>query len=290
MTHTIDGPTRQGWCLATPGIILTTALLALPLAFVATYSLWITPPVGPDIPSFDFGNWRRALVDAFYWQALARTLTNAAVVTLLCAALGYPPAYLLARLQGRKRALLTALIMLPFWISYVIRTMSWLPVLGASGLVNRILLWSGTVDAPVKFLFNRGAVVLGLVHYLLPFMIITIFTSLDAIDKALVPAARTLGCRPIEAFQHITFPLSISGLAAGSMLCFVLAAGSFVTAEILGGPRDYLFSALIYDQIIHRVNWPFGSVLSILLLAILGLLLAAYYRLVGGQRLLRAWL
>jgi spermidine/putrescine transport system permease protein len=286
MTRAIDGTNKTGALLALPAILVVGGLLVFPVSFVFLYSFWIRPSAGPDVPAFDLANWHRVLSDPFYWKSLGNTLLMSAAITAVCAILAYPVAYLLTISRGVVRTALFSAILLPFWISYVIRTMSWLPVLGASGVVNRLLQWSGLIQEPIKFLFSDGAVILGLVHYLTPFMILTLFTGLEAIDKSLVPAARTLGCRPVQAFLNVTLPLSFPALASGSMLCFVLAAGSFISAEILGGPGDYLFSSLIYDQIIHRINWPLGSVLSIFLLAILGVLLLVYYRLVGSRRLI----
>lgn len=287
VTRAIDGSTANGWALAAPAVLAVCCLLLVPAAIVAAYSLWVATPSG-DIPAFDTGNWAKVLADSFYWEALVYTYVVAALTTAVCALLGYPVAYVIASSRGRRKILLIVSVLLPFWISYVIRTMSWIYVLGNTGLVNRALLELGVIDEPVRLLFTTFSVVLGLVHYLLPFFILVLYVRLDAIDRALPAAAKTLGARPFAAFRHVTLPLSLPGLAAACLLCFILASGAFVTAEILGGPRDYLFATLVYEEFIRRLDWPLGSVLALVLVASLGLLVGLYYRVFGGARLFGA--
>jgi spermidine/putrescine transport system permease protein len=136
----------------------------------------------------------------------------------------------------------------------------------------------------LSLLYNEGSVILGLVHFLLPFMVLNVYVSLEAIDRNLLDASRSLGASELQSFREVTLPLSMQGLAAGGLLCFVLAAGTYITPVVLGGPRDAMFANLVFDAIITQLNWPLGSVLSIVLLIVLGSIVVLYNRLVGfGQ-------
>jgi spermidine/putrescine transport system permease protein len=178
----------------------------------------------------------------------------------------------------RNKAFLLLLLMLPFWISYIIRTMSWINILGVSGAVNYALQSLGVVSEPIQMLYNEATVILGLIHFLLPFMVLNIYVSLEGIDPNLTAAARSLGSTPFQAFREVTLPLSLPGLAAGSLLCFVLGSGTYITPIVLGGPGDGMFANLIYDAIITQLNWPLGSALSIVLLLVLGSVVLLYNR------------
>ena len=274
---------RQPWILLAPALTAVGLLLIVPLMFIVVYSFWLRSAAGADTPVF-LDNWQAALTDRFYRDILLNTLKIAAVTTVACAVLGYPAAYFIARSQGNKLILLV-LLMLPFWISYIIRTMSWINILGVSGALNSALIWVGIIDEPVQMLYNETTVILGLVHFLLPFMVLNIFVSLDGIDTNLEDAASSLGATRWQGFLQVTLPLSLPGLAAGGLLCFVLAAGTYITPVILGGPRDAMFANLVYEAIIRQLNWPLGSALSLLLLAVLGVLVLIYNRYLGMAQL-----
>jgi spermidine/putrescine transport system permease protein len=187
----------------------------------------------------------------------------------------------------RHKWLLLLLLIVPFWISFTIRTFSWIHILGEQGAINASLKWLGLIDQPIQMLYTEGSVIMGMIHFLLPYMILNIYVSLEGIDRNLISAARTLGCTNWQAFREVTLPLSLPGLGAGLLLCFVLAAGSYVTPQILGGTRDALFGNLIYDTIMAELNWPLGSTLSIVLLVLLGILSAIYSRYMGLSRMFK---
>ncbi|NMG37753.1 ABC transporter permease subunit [Chelativorans sp. ZYF759] len=275
---------RQPWILLSPALTAVTLLLFVPLMFIVVYSFWLRSAVGADTMGFHIDNWQRALTDPFYRYILWNTLKIAAITTVLCALLGYPAAYFIARSRGNKLVLLV-LLMLPFWISYIIRTMSWINILGTSGALNSALMSLGITSEPIRMLYNEYTVILGLVHFLLPFMVLNVFVSLDGIDTNLEDAANSLGATKWQAFTEVTLPLSLPGLAAGALLCFVLAAGTYITPLILGGPRDAMFANLVYEAIITQLNWPMGSALSLLLLFVLGLLVLVYNRYLGMSQL-----
>jgi spermidine/putrescine transport system permease protein len=272
------------WYLLSPALTAILMLLVIPAAFVFVYSFWLRTATGADVPELNLDNWKEVLGDPFYRDILLQTLRIALVTTLICAVVGYVPAYFVATTRFKHKALLLLLLMLPFWVSYIIRTMSWISILGASGVVNASLLWLGLIEQPLQLLYNEATVVLGLVHFLLPFMILNVYVSLDGIDRNLSDAAQSLGCTAWQAFREVTLPLSLPGLGAGSLLCFVLAAGTYITPMVLGGPRNAMFANLVFETIITQLNWPLGSALSIVLLLLLGTLVTIYSRFMGiGQ-------
>jgi spermidine/putrescine transport system permease protein len=277
---------RQPWILLTPALGAVTLLLLVPLLFIVVYSFWLRSAVGPDLVGFHLDNWQRVLTDPFYRYILLNTLKIAAFTTVICALLGYPAAYFIARSRGNK-LLLLLMLMLPFWISYIIRTMSWINILGSSGAMNTALMTLGLTSEPIRMLYNEATVILGLVHFLLPFMVLNIYVSLDGIDTNLEDAANSLGATRWQGFLQVTLPLSLPGLAAGGLLVFVLGGSSYITPLILGGPRDAMFANLVYEAIITQLNWPLGSALSLLLLIVLGALVLLYNRFLGLAQLTR---
>ena len=277
---------RQPWILLSPALLVVTLLLFVPLLFIVVYSFWLRTATGADEVGFFLDNWQEALGDPFYRDILLNTLKIAAITTVVCAVAGYPAAYFIARSKGNK-ALLLLLLMLPFWVSYIIRTMSWINILGVSGAFNTFLLWTGVTSEPIQMLYNEATVILGLVHFLMPFMILNIFVSLDGIDRNLEDAANSLGATRIQGFREVTLPLSLPGLAAGGLLCFVLAAGTYITPLVLGGPTDAMFANLVFEAIITQLNWPLGSALSLMLLVILGALVLLYNHFLGMAQLMK---
>jgi spermidine/putrescine transport system permease protein len=277
---------RAPWLLLSPALVAFVLLLIVPLLFIAVYSFWLRTATGADMPGFHLDNWHEALTDSFYRDILISTLRIAAITTLVCALMGYPAAYFIARSKGNK-AILLLLLMLPFWISYIIRTMSWINILGVSGALNSGLMALGVISEPIQMLYNETTVILGLVHFLLPFMVLNIYVSLDGVDVTLEDAARSLGATRWRAFLEVTLPLSLPGLAAGGLLCFVLGAGTYITPLVLGGPRDAMFANLVFEAIITQLNWPLGSALSLMLLAVLGALVLTYNRFMGMGQLMK---
>ncbi|WP_440995901.1 ABC transporter permease [Arhodomonas sp. SL1] len=280
---------RRPWVLLAPALTAVTFLLVIPVCFIVVYSFWLRTATGAEQVGFYLDNWREVLSDPFYRDILWQTLRIAGTSTIVCALMGYIPAYFIAYTRFQHKAYLLLLLMLPFWISYIIRTMSWINILGVSGAVNAILQWVGIISEPIQMLYNEPTVVLGLVHFLLPFMILNIYVSLDGIDRSLTDAAKSLGCTGWQAFREVTLPLSLPGLAAGSLLCFVLGAGTYITPMILGGPGNAMFANLVFDAIITQLNWPLGSALSLVLLVLLGGLVMIYTRYLGIDQIARSF-
>ena len=279
---------RQPWILLSPALTAVTLLLFVPRLFIVVYSFWLRTATGADQVGFYLDNWKEALTDRFYRDILLNTLKIAGITTIVCALMGYPAAYFIARARGNK-AILLLLLILPFWISYIIRTMSWINILGTSGAVNALLMGLGITAEPIQMLYNEVTVILGLVHFLLPFMVLNVFVSLEGIDTNLEDAANSLGATKWEAFTQVTLPLSLPGLAAGGLLCFVLGAGTYITPLVLGGPTDAMFANLVFEAIITQLNWPLGSALSLALLVILGAVVMLYTRYAGIHHLAKSF-
>ncbi|MGA0598351.1 ABC transporter permease [Enterovirga sp. CN4-39] len=278
---------HRPWLLLAPALVLLAVLLVAPMLVMTAYSFFEYVDIGVERPAFELKNWADFLRDPYYHYGLAKTARVALISTVASVVLGYVPALVIASTRSRGRWLLMLLLLLPFWISFVIRTMSWIQVLGANGLINAVLISLGLIDAPLELLYREAAVVMGLVHFLLPFTILNIFVALEGIDANLVPAARTLGASSFQAFLQVTLPLSLPGVATAALLAFVLAAGSYVTPLILGGPGDFLFGNLIYSAVMTELNWPLGATLAIALTVILAALLLIYNRFFGVDRLAR---
>ncbi|MCM2436081.1 MULTISPECIES: ABC transporter permease [Rhizobium/Agrobacterium group] len=274
--------------LIAPASAVIFLFLLIPAALIALYSLYEFAGAGRIGATLTFENWRELLGDPYYIGALFKTCRIALTATIACAVVGYPVAYFMWQTKPAQRIALVTLLIVPFWISFIIRTFSWVYILGDRGLINYALVSLGVVSAPIKILYTETAVLIGLVHFLLPYMVMNILVGLDNVDKNVLLAARSLGASEADAFRKITLPLSKSGLWAGSMLTFVLAAGSYITPTILGGPDDFLFANLVSDAINSQLNWPMGSTLSVTMLIILGSVTLLFVRFMGIGRLHRA--
>ncbi len=280
---------RRPWILLAPALVTIVMLVVVPMSFILVYSFYENIDLAVDRVAFQFSNWQALFLDNYYRIAIWKTLRLSVIVTVLAAVLGYIPAYFIAMTKFRQRWLLLLLLILPFWISFIIRTLSWIHILGNQGALNGLLQWLGVIDAPLQMMFTEATVIVGFLHVFLPYMILNVYVSLEGIDRNLEPAARTLGATPWQAFLEVTLPLSLPGLAAGCLLVFVLTGGSYVTPLILGGPSDYLFGNLIHDAVVSELNWPMGATLSFTLLVLLGAVVVAYSRLMGLNQLSKAF-
>lgn len=280
---------RRPWLLLSPALVFITALVVIPMAFILVYSFYENIDLAVDVPAFQFGNWEELFTDSYYHTAIWKTLRLSLIVTVLAAVLGYIPAYVIAMTKYRHKWLLLLLLILPFWISFIIRTLSWIHIFGNQSALNGLMNLLGLGDLPVQIMYTEFTVIVGFIHVFLPYMILNVYVSLEGIDKNLEPAARTLGATPWQAFKEVTLPLSLPGLAAGSLLVFVLTGGSYVTPLILGGPSDFLFGNLVYDAVVTELNWPMGATLSFTLLFLLGSVVILYSRLMGMNQLAKAF-
>ncbi len=280
---------RRPWLLLSPALLSIVALVVVPMSFILVYSFYVNIDLAVDRAAFQFSNWKELFQDSYYHVAIWKTLRMSVIVTILAAILGYIPAYFIAMTKFRHRWLLLLLLILPFWVSFIIRTLSWIHILGNQGALNGLFQWLGLIDAPLSMMYNETTVIVGFIHVFLPYMILNVYVSLEGIDQNLEPAARTLGASPWQAFLEVTLPLSLPGLAAGCLLVFVLTGGSYVTPLILGGPNDFMFGNLIHDAVVAELNWPMGATLSFTLLVILGTVVMIYSRFIGLNQLSKAF-
>jgi spermidine/putrescine transport system permease protein len=278
---------RVAWALCAPTVILIVALLILPIVVMGVYSFFTFVTAGIESPELTLANWQEFLGDSYYHGFLLKTVRVGAMTAAICALVGYFPAYFIWATGFRHKWMLLLLLIVPFWISFTIRTFSWIHILGEQGLINVVALRLGLIEEPYRLLYTEAAVIMGLVHFLLPYMILNVYVSLEGIDRTLIQAARSMGCTSAQAFREVTLPLSLPGLGAGLLLCFVLAAGSYVTPQLLGGPRDALFGNLIYDTVMGQLNWPMGATLSMVLFVLLGIAAAAYSRYMGLSQIMK---
>jgi putative spermidine/putrescine transport system permease protein len=218
---------------------------------------------------------------AIFRDVLARTLGISLLVTLVCLAAGYPVAALLASLRPRHAAVLLAFVLLPFWTSLLVRTAAWVVLLQREGVVNAALLGLGLIEAPLQMIFTRFAVVLAMAHILLPFMILPLYAVMRSIPPELGRAAASLGAAPWRTFLRVTWPLSLPGVAAGSLMVFIQALGYYITPALLGGASDQMISWFVAFYASRTVNWGMAAALSALLLASTAALYAVYARLAG---------
>ncbi|MBS1155554.1 MAG: Spermidine Putrescine transporter permease component PotB [Proteobacteria bacterium] len=222
---------------------------------------------------------------AIYLEVFARTFWISAVVTVICLLLGFPLAYLLATLPTRQSNLLMILVLLPFWTSILVRVAAWIVLLQSGGLINGALLSLSIIEAPLQLVFNRTGVYISMVHILLPYMILPIYSVMKGISPSYVRAAVSLGCHPIRSFWKVYFPLSLAGVGAGGLLVFILCIGYYITPALLGGPKDQMVSYFVAFYTNTTINWGMATALGSLLLLATVVLYAVYNRLVGASNL-----
>ena len=226
----------------------------------------------------NLSNFIELLRDAHYLQAYASSLKIAAISTFLCLLIGYPMAYAIARLPATSRNVALMLVILPSWISFLIRIYAWMGILQTNGLLNRALLGMGIVDEPLRLLNTPLAAYIGIVYAYLPFMILPLYATLVKTDLRLLEAAYDLGARPWKAFLRITLPLSRSGIIAGCMLVMIPAVGEFVIPELLGGPDTLMIGRLLWSQFFNAGNWPMASAVAIVMLGLLLVPILVFHR------------
>jgi len=272
--------TRSRW---TTGWLLLPALAWLGILFV--YPIGRLFYASVFTPAFSLSSYGKLLGTSVYAKVFANTFEISATVTLLALVLGYPLAFVLATAGPRTSRLMLGAIIVPLWTSVLVRTYAWMVLLGRRGLVNEGLQSLGLLDAPLPLLYNRLGVTIGMVHVLLPFMVLPIYSVMKGIDVDLLKAAQNLGANRRQAFLRVYLPLSLSGLATGCLLVFVTALGFFVTPALLGGRGDMMIAMLIDSQISQLLDWGLGAALAVVLFAITAGILLAVQRFTSAERM-----
>jgi ABC-type spermidine/putrescine transport system permease subunit I len=236
-------------------------------------------------PVLSLQHYQNVFEDPVILKVFWITLHISATVTLAALLLGYPLAYVMATAGPRLAGIMLALVLVPFWISILVRSYAWMVLLGRHGLINEMLMRLNITEEPIRLLNTTFATHIGMVHVLLPFMVLPLYSTLKSLDQRLLRAAEGLGARPYRVFLHIILPLSIPGIAAGCLLVFVLSLGFYVTPALLGGARDIMIAVLIGTHV-DLFNWGLASALAAVLLVATLLLVAAIDRFLGLEKLL----
>jgi len=257
-----------------PPLLWVTIFLLLPYALLFTYSFWSVSPLQVIVHSWTLDNYRELLRVDVYLQTLFRSMWIAARVTLLTLLLGYPVAYYLSFYAGKRKNLLYQLVIIPLWVSYLVRAYAWKTILGSDGVLNTLLQYAHLTRHPLGFLlYSPFAVVLTLTHIYTPFTILPVYASLEHIPRTLVEASHDLGASPLQTFWRVILPLSIPGILAGATFAFVLSLGDFLAPLLLGGPSGIMVSNIVVSLFGVAYNWPLGAAISFcMLLLVLALL------------------
>ncbi len=262
---------------------LVPALVFLAIFFL--YPLVRMIALSFDAPEGPLAYYTSIVASPVYMTVLALTFKTALGVTLLCVLFGVPTAYLLANLQGTCRNVLLMAVALPFLTSILIRTYAWMALLGRNGVVNQLLQAAGLTSEPLRLMHNELGVYVGMVHVLLPFMILPVYSVMSGIDRRLLDAAQSLGASPRKALVSVFLPLALPGIASGAILVFLIAIGFYITPALLGGPKQVMISNLIEVQVMELLNWGFGSALAFVLLAATVVVMVLFDRFLGLDRL-----
>lgn len=265
----------RSWFLAPSWAVMLTLFLA-PLAIIFAYSLMTRGTYGGMSPPWTIESYQR-FADPIYLSILWRSFWIAAVSAALCLVLGFPLALFISR-SGKRKDLYLSLVILPFWTSFLVRTYAWMFLLRDTGLINTLLQKLGIIHDPLPLLYNNGAVILGLVYGYLPFAVLPLYATLERLDRNLLEAAADLGAKPWAALTRVVIPLCAPGIRAGAILVFIPCLGAYLTPDLLGGGKTVMIGNLIQNQFTSARDWPFGSAISLALMAIVLVLLVVLSR------------
>jgi len=257
-----------------PPLLWVTVFLLVPYALLFCYSFWSVSDAQVIVHSWNLNNYADLLRVNVYLQTLFRSMWIALRVTLFSLLLGYPLAYFVSFLAGKRKDLLYQLVIIPLWVSYLVRAYAWKTILGSDGVLNTLLQYLHLTQHPLDFLlYSPFAVVLTLTHIYTPFAFLPIYASLEHIPRNLVEASHDLGASPLQTFWRVIFPLSIPGVLAGATFAFVLSLGDFLAPLLLGGPSGIMISNIVVSLFGAAYNWPLGAAISFcMMIIVVGLL------------------
>lgn len=260
--------------MSAPIVILLLVMLVYPVGQLLLLSVH-------NGTGFTLVEYKRLFASSVYVDVLLITLKVSLWTTFFSVLTGYPIAYLISSLTRERKNRLLFWVLLSFWTSFLVRTFAWVVLLGRNGVINQVLMGLGIIDRPLNLLYNLSAVIVGMVHALMPLAVLTMLSVMENIDRRLPSAAATLGARPGTVFWKVYFPLSLPGVAAGALMVFVTAIGFFITPTLLGGRHQTMITQLIIDQVMQALNWGFAGAISVLLLAVVLIVFLIYDRMVG---------
>ncbi|ASA24720.1 ABC transporter permease [Paenibacillus donghaensis] len=272
------------WILLAPGLLIFLLVFVLPLGRLLVLSFYKTDPSGAMEAAAVLDQYTRFFTDPFYLQMLWRSVYIGVAVSLICLVLGYCLAYGVSRSQSKHRFMLLMLIALPLLTSAVIRNFGWIIILGRKGILNQTLQGIGIIQEPLDLLYTPTGVIIALVHVMLPYMVLVLYSVLDGLDRTLESAAANLGASSWKIFWFVTLPLSKQGIIAGTLLVFSITLSFFVTPSLIGGAKVKLMATEIYNQTINLLNWPYASAMGVILLLTMLLVTSLYRRVLAGRK------
>ncbi len=255
-----------------PGLGWLVIFLLAPLALIFAYSFFHRGAYGQIVYTFSLDNYAR-LFNPTVLRVFLNSTRLALLVTGLALLLGYPMAYFIANRSPRWRSPLLILVILPFWTSYLIRTYAWIVLLNREGVLSRLLLSLGITNEPISFLYNDGAILVGLLYGYLPFMVLPLYSSIERLNPELREASYDLGATPLRTFFQVTLPLTLRGIVTGSIFVFVPSLGNFFVPELLGGGQRFMIGNMINNQFLKGRDWPYGAAMAFGVMTIVFLLL-----------------
>jgi spermidine/putrescine transport system permease protein len=257
-----------------PPVLWVTTFLLIPYALMFCYSFWSVSPSQTIVHAWDLANYKTLLQVDVYWQTLLRSTWIAARVMIFSLLLGYPLAYFLSFCAGKRKDLFYQLVIIPLWVSYLVRAYAWKTILGSDGVLNTLLQYTHLTKHPLEFLlYSPFAVVLTLTHIYTPFTFLPIYAALEHIPRNLVEASQDLGATPAQTFWKVILPLSIPGVLAGATFAFVLSLGDLLAPLLLGGPSGIMISNIVVSLFGAAYNWPLGAAISLCMLLLVVALL-----------------
>lgn len=268
------------WLLSTPALVLYAAFLVAPLATVFLISFYDFRFAGGIQATFTWKNYVEILTDGYYYEIYARTFGVSALVTLACMVLGTAEAYVLSRMANPWKGLFLMVVLGPLLISVVVRTLGWALLFGSTGLISQALQALGLSDGPVNLMYSNLGVGIALTHVLVPFMVISVWASLQRINPSTEAAALSLGASQFTVIRRIVVPQVMPGILSGGIMVFAMAASAFATPAIVGGRRLKTVATSAYDEFLNTLNWPLGAALAVLLLVAMVVVMLAANRLV----------
>ena len=277
------GKTKTVWLLI-PFYVFTLVFVAAPLLYLLLLSFGTRAELWGVLPEFTLDNYL-GILKGTYLNTFYQSLKLSVLTTFLVALIGYPYGYFMAKLSVRGKKRMMLLLLIPFFTNSLLRLSGWIILFRSGGVLDQLLLGIKVTEKPLRLLYTYPAVVVGMVYALLPFMIFTVYSSAEKLDRRLMEAAVDLGATPIQAFRTVAWKLTMPGLLAGVILTFIPAMGLFYIADILGGNKVVLVGSVIQEQLLKTHNWPFAAALSVVLMGLTSLLIAFYRRVTraGGE-------
>ena len=269
------------WALSAPALVLFASLLLLPLAMTAVLSFNVFDYNTGVKNEYTLAHYLAIVTDEYYFTIFWRTFWVAGLTTLICLVIGAPEAYVLSRMRNPWRSIFLLVVLAPLLVSVVVRAFGWSMLLGPQGVVNQGLLFLGM--GPVNILYTEAAVIVALVHVMLPFMVIPVWTSLQSLDPEVENAALSLSASHFTTLRRVVLPQVMPGILSGSLIVFGLSASAFAIPGLLGGRRLKMVATVVYDEYLHELNWPLGAAIALLLLLANLVVMLSYNRMLESR-------